>query len=342
MMPFMKIRALSSVSALVVCLVLPCSALAQHDQLQKPMAGPRATALRITSLYVSPDTGSQRVDRVQVGREMVVAEKSGDWLRVFANTDAAELRDRRDEAWIESPDDTPPPVSGWIQARGIVVETMPDGDKIIMGEAANEEHAASDPRGPANAAQSARFLYRRVVEMYPNSPLTPEAAWRAADILWQLQKADQATRPSAKEASPTLREGMDETEMKYIVKRWPRTRQADLAAYELLDNKLCGDWQGQEKCPEREANLYEHYADEHPDGPRTAEALYQAVYRSAVLVDLYKADHNNGKADDARKHAQEISQRLTQKFPDSDYTRRSLAIVFKVNQSVPVYGIDLQ
>ena len=35
------------------------------DQLVKPMAGPRATPLRVTILYVSPDTASQKVDRVQ-------------------------------------------------------------------------------------------------------------------------------------------------------------------------------------------------------------------------------------------------------------------------------------
>jgi hypothetical protein len=74
-------------------------------------------ALRVTWLYVAPDTGSQKVDKVQIGREMVVAEKSGPWMRVYANTDIEELRGQR------HPDDsaatrTPPPVSGWMQAKG--------------------------------------------------------------------------------------------------------------------------------------------------------------------------------------------------------------------------------
>ena len=77
----------------------------------------------------------------------------------------------------------------------MVVETTPNGDQVLMGEAANEEALASDPRGPANAAQTARLLYRRVVEMFPDSPLAPEAAWRAADILWQIQKADAVHAP---------------------------------------------------------------------------------------------------------------------------------------------------
>src|ERR1019366_6689615 len=86
--------------SLVVALVLCCAAVPAmcdkkpKDQLVKPMAGPRATPLRVTTLYVSPDTNSQKVDRVQIGREMVVSEKSGAWLRVYANTDIEEMQDK--------------------------------------------------------------------------------------------------------------------------------------------------------------------------------------------------------------------------------------------------------
>src|ERR1035438_1070009 len=62
----------------------------KKPQLVKPMAGPRATVLRVTPLFVSPDLNAQKVDRVQIGREMVVAEKSGPWVRVYANTDIEE------------------------------------------------------------------------------------------------------------------------------------------------------------------------------------------------------------------------------------------------------------
>ena len=67
----------------------------KKDQLVKPMAGPRATALRVTWLYISPDKTAQKVDRVQVGREMVIAEKSGPWIRVYANTDIEEEAHQR-------------------------------------------------------------------------------------------------------------------------------------------------------------------------------------------------------------------------------------------------------
>ena len=141
---------------------------------------------------------------MQIGREMVVAEKSGPWIRVYANTDIEELQEDKDTPIIGS-DETPPPISGWMQAKGVVEETTPNGDQVLMGAAANQESLASDPRGPVNAAQSARLLYQRLFEMFPNSPLAPEAQWRAADIQWQIEKADASTLRSSHEKDPYMR-----------------------------------------------------------------------------------------------------------------------------------------
>ena len=141
---------------------------------------------------------------------------------------------------------------------------------MLMGAAANQEALASDPRGPANAAQSARLLYRRLAEMFPNSPLAPEAAWRAADILWQIAEGRLRLPALGQGTRSLLREQMDEDDLKKVIKYYPHTRWADLAAFDLIDNKLCGDWQGSPQCPEKESDIYEKYADEHPDGPRTA------------------------------------------------------------------------
>jgi hypothetical protein len=324
--------------ALALLCVLPALADKKQPQLEKPLAGPRATALRVTWLYVAPDPSSEKVDRVQIGRELVVAEHSGPWLRVYANTDIQEERKR--DAPLIGHDEVTPPISGWMEAKGVVIETTPGGDLILMGEAANQESLASDPRGPVNAAQSARLLYRRLVEMFPKSPLVPEASWRAADILWQLQKADASSLPSAREREPYLRDQMDEDELKKVIKLYPHTRPADLAAFTLVENKLCGDWQGSPKCPEKESEAYEKYAAEVPDGPRTAQALYQAVYRQAVLTDMYAADGKDSKSNAAHAHARELAARLKEKFPQSDFTARAAALVFKLDEGVPVYGID--
>jgi hypothetical protein len=336
MKPHVAVPRALALAAVLVC-ALTAAASDKKPQLVKPIAGPRATALRVTWLYVTPDTNSQKVDRVQPGRELVVADHSGSWIRVYANTDIEQMRDQRD-APIIGDDQTPPPISGWMQAKGVVIENTPNGDQILMGAAADQESLASDPRGPVNAARTAHLLYRRLVEMFPNSPLDAEAAWRAADILWQIQKADAASRPSAKEQAPYLREQIDEDAMKHVIRDYPRTRQADFAAYELIDNKLCGDWQGQEKCPEKESELYEKFAAEHPDGPRTAQALYQAVYRQAVLTNMYADENNDKKNDAAHNRARELAGKLKDKFPQSDYTARAAMLVFKLDQGIVVYG----
>ena len=336
MLPVMELRSLAL--GLAVLCAPAAHAQKRPPQIVKPLAGPRAAALRVTWLYVSPDKSAQKVERVQIGRELVIAEKSGDWLRVYANTDVEE--EHSEDEPVFGSNDTPPPITGWMEAKGVVSENLPNGDQILLGSAATEEALAADPRGPANAAQAARLLYRRVVEMFPNSPLAAEAAWRAADIRWQLQKADYHSLPSAKLQNPALRNQMDEDELRKVMKYYPHTRWADLADFDLIDNKLCGDWQGQEKCPDRESDVYERYAAEHPNGPRTAQALYEACYRQAVLTDMYRADGSDKRHDEAHRHAGALAAQLKDKFPESDYTWRAAALVFKLDQEVPVYGID--
>ena len=333
-------RTLTSSAAAALLIAASLASHAADKPQVKPMAGPRATILRTTPLYVEPDTTSQRVDRIQEGRELVVAETSGPWVRVFANTDVEEVSEK--DAPVYGKEAAPPPISGWMQAKGIVRETTEGGDQVLMGEAASMELLAEDARGPRNAGQTARLLYRRVVEFYPNSPLTPEAAWRAADIRFQFEKADDARLPSAKEKQAYLRQLPNEDELRKVLHNWPHTRQADLAAFELIDNKVCGDWEGQPKCPEKEAEYFEKYADEHSDGPRTAQALYQAAYRMAVLHDMYAADGNDKKSDAARNHAKELAGKLKEKFPASDYTARAAVLVYKAEQGLAVYGSDTE
>lgn len=336
----MKLRSIAT-CVLFAGLALVCAnGQKKGSQQVKPMAGPRATALRVTWLYVTPSVSAQKVDRVQIGRELVVAEKSGAWLRVFANTDVEEVHDDKDTPMVGT-DETTPPISGWMEARGILIEGTPNGDQILMGEAANQESLAESPRGPVNAAKSARLLYQRVVEMFPDSALVPEAAWRSADIEWQIQKADSRSLSSSKEQKPYMRQLMDEYDLKKVVKTYPHTRWAALAAFDLIDNKLCGDWQGTTQCPDKEADVYAKYADDYPDGPRTAQALYQAAYRRAVLADMYKSDGNDGKSKDAHDRARELAERLRSHFAESEYCWRAGALVYKLDEGIPVYGNDL-
>src|SRR5439155_10700511 len=143
---------------------------------------------------------------------------------------------------------------------------------------------------------------------FPTSPLAAESMYRSADIRWQLEKADVSTRQSSRERESFLREGMEEKYMKEVIKKFPGTKWADLAAFHLLDNKLCGDWQGSSKCPDKEAEMYENYVKEHPQSSAAPEALYNATSRRAALVEIYKTEEQPKKSEESKNRAIALAQ----------------------------------
>jgi hypothetical protein len=334
-------RSRPAISALILLLTAAACAKSATGQSRMPSAqalknGPRATLVREANLYIQADESSQRISVIMPGREMVIVGRSGRWLQVFANIDAPESR-QSDLPTMEGEQEVVP-LSGWMLDKGVIDVNTPHGDQILFGEAVSQEDAASQSNPPPGAAQAARLLYRRVVEIFPRSSLTPEAMWRAADIRWQLQKADASTLPSAHEKDSYLRQQMDENEMKDIEKYFPRTKWASFAAYDRIDNKLCGDWQGAEKCPEKEAEYYVRYADDYGDSPRAPEALYKAAWRLAAAGDMWTADGNDGRAKEDRGHAADLAGRLETKYPESEYASRAADLVYKMQSGIPVYG----
>ena len=137
-----------------------------------------------------------------------------------------------------------------------------------------------------------------------------------------------------------LRPQIYEGELKRVMKNYPQSPDAARAAFDLIDNKVCGDWAGLPKCPEMETNLYLKYADHYPGGPKTAEALYDAAYRQGVLVTMYLVDDDRKRSEAAAKNCQAIADRMLKDYPQTDYTARAESIAFRVNQGVPVYGSD--
>jgi outer membrane protein assembly factor BamD (BamD/ComL family) len=329
-------RALCLATASVLLAAATAWAQKPLPPVKMPKNGTLATIVRDAELYSNADDNSDRMANVLPGRELVVVERNGKWLRVFANTDTPDTREAdRPEFGSET---EAQPISGWIIDKGIVDINTPRGDQILFGAADQTEQEASVPNPPPNLAEEARLLYRRVVMMYPQSPFAPEAMYRAADIRWQIQKADAASLPSAHEKANYLREQMDEDEMKAVIKYFPRTQWADLAAFDLIDNKLCGDWQGSEKCPEQEAGYYLKYIDEHPASPKAAEAMYDAAWREAAAGDMWQSDGDTKRAGDDRNAATGIVGRMEQKFPDSAFTARGASMMYKVEQGIAVYG----
>ena len=329
-----RVRALLILAAAAAGL-LP--GIAAPGQTPPQHTGTYATSVREAALYVGASESSERLATIAPGREMVIAETSGEWLRVFANTDHQE--DSSQDAAVFG-EQAPPPVSGWMKDKGIVRADTAKGDDILFGVAANLEDQASEANAPHGSAQSARLLYERVASIFPQSPRAAEAAWRSGDIRWQLEKADVFSRPSAHEKESYLRQQIDEEELKKLEKKYPHTKWADLAAYDRLDNKICGDWQGSTKCPEKESEMYLKYVEEHPESPKAAEALYKAVWRQSSMGDMYAADNDGKKSDEARAKAKELAARLAARYPQSDYAARAAGLVYKLEQAIPIYGSD--
>ena len=302
-----------------------------------PPDAKRAVVLHVADVYVDPDVQSQRVSTVTPGHEIVITERNGPWVKVFANTDVEE--EKTDEEPEFATDEVALPRAGWIRDKGVVSPTTPNGDRLIFGAAATWEAAAGEPHAPKSAAGAAHLLYRRVAEYFPSSPLAGESQWRSADIRWQEEKFDAATLPSNKEMDPNQRPQIYAKELQKVVKTGGGKYPA-LAAFDLLDAKLCGDWQGLPKCPEREADLYAKYADTYPDGPKTAQALWDAVYRQGVLVTMYTAEENKKRADVASQRAHALRDQLANRFPTSDYTARAASLVYRVEQGIAIYGSD--
>lgn len=290
----------------------------------------RGVMVRVAQIYISPDTNSPLIATIDRGREVAVIEKSRDWLHVLATlSEPTETIEGRD-------------VSGWILDKGVVRASTPNGDKVLFGEAVASEQEASRRGGRKGADKDALRLYYRAAEYFPQSPVAGEALYRAADIRWQIDRADMFGRPSGRGGPRDRLYGIDEDLMKQVIKKFPHSKWADLAAYHLLDNKLCGDWQGESKCPEREAEVYEKYADEHPQSPVAAEALYNAAYRRSALIELYKNEGKQNHIGDAKAKAVALAQRIIANFPQSDWANRAQTLLYKLEQGIPTYGTAVE
>lgn len=293
----------------------------------------RGTLVHEESIRVSPSADTAKLGTVERGHELVIIDNSRDWVHVEAMM--REPRKDSDEDDEESQGKT---ITGWVPSKALVSMSTPDGDKIVFGEAANSEDEASRRRGRREAAQDAMRLYYRVYDLFPNSPLAGEGLYRAADIRWQIERADILTRPSAREREAYMRGQIDEEWMKLVMKKFPGTKWADLAAFHLIENKLCGDWQAAAKCPDKEADMYEKYAKEHAQSPAAAEALYQAAWRRSALIEIYKNEPNQKKAEESKNRALDLARQIVSQYGQSDWANRAQTLIFYVQQGVPTYG----
>ena len=297
-------------------------------------AADRGTLIREAIIYLSPDTASAKLGQVERGRELILLDRSPKWLHVEAVLGLP----TPDPAFVLDDEDEGKTISGWVLDSGVVWPSTANGDRIVFGAAVDCEDEASRRHGRRGAAQDALRLYRRVYDIFPTAPLAAEGLYRAADIQWQIEKSDMQSRPSAREKEAYLRYGMNEDAMKLVMKKFPDSKWAQLAAFHLIDNKLCGEWQGSSKCPEKEAELYEKYVKEHSQSPSAPEALYNAASRRAALIEIYKTEDQQKKSDQAKSQAIALAQQLVSQYPQSDWSTRGQTLLFMLQQGVPTYG----
>ena len=296
----------------------------------------RGTLVHEETIRVAPSADAARLGEAGRGHELVIIETSRDWTHVEAIL-RAPSRDRETEE-----EDEGKTITGWVLGKALVGTATPNGDKIVFGEATDSEDQASRRRGRRDAAQDAMRLYYRVYDLFPTSPLAAEALYRAADIRWQVERSDVLTRPSARERESYLRGQIDEEWMKLVIKKFPGTKWADLAAFHLIENKLCGDWQGASKCPEKEADIYEKYAKEHEQSPAAPEALYDAAWRQSALIEIYKTEANQKKSEEAKNRAMALAQKIVGQYSQSDWSLRTQKLIFYIQQGIPTWGNEGQ
>ena len=294
--------------------------------------GPRGTLVHEEAIRVAPADNAARLGQAERGHELVILDTSRDWTHV----EAILVEPKKDADTEEEAEGKI--ITGWVMSKAVVSVSTPDGDKIILGEAADSEDQASRRLGRRNAAQDAMRLYYRVYDLFPNSPLAAEGLYRAADIRWQIERSDVMTRPSARQREAYMRGQIDEEWMKLVIKKFPGTKWADRAAFHLIENKLCGDWEGASKCPDKEAELYEKYAGEHAQSPDAAEALYDAAWRRSTLIEIYKTEPNLKKSEESKTRALALAQKIVTDYGTSDWALRAQRLIFYIQQGVPTYG----
>jgi TolA-binding protein len=197
----------------------------------------------------------------------------------------------------------------------------------VYGEAVDSEQQAEQSGGRKGAAQDAMRLYYEVAKVFPNSVLAGESLWRSADIRRQLAKEE--------------RNGpLDDAYLNQVISRFPHTKWADLAAFDLLDSAMCGDWNGLPDCPQKEAAAFEQYAHEHPQSPKLGEAIFNAASRQAAVADMYRIMENKDKSKAAHTKALALAQELAGNAAQGEWGDRAMNLIYKLQHDIPLYGVS--
>jgi hypothetical protein len=273
----------------------------------------RATLIREGTLYSKPSSGSDQITPLPRGSDLTVMERNGPpdnmWLKVT-------VAGRQGE----------PAREGWVEGKALVTASTQNAEEITYGEAVDSEHEAEKRSGRRSAPDDAARLYRWVADTFPGTPLAGEAQWWSADIDWQIARA-------------RGRKPIDESGMKEVIAKYPNTKWSDLAAYEMIENQLCADPTAQASCAEKNANVYEQYARQHPQAAKTPEALFNAAQQSGLLADIYRVRADKERSAAAKNKALALAQELAGGNAN-EWKTRAADLLYKLQQNIPLYGLE--
>ena len=86
------------------------------------LAADRGTLVRDAVIYLSPDTTSNKLAQVERGRELILLDKSHNWLHVEALLGMAQTPD---PAFVLDDEDQGKTISGWVLDNGVVWASTP-------------------------------------------------------------------------------------------------------------------------------------------------------------------------------------------------------------------------
>jgi len=280
-------------------------------------AAERATIVRSSGLFASPAQSAEKVMTIDRGTGLTVEDKrdagNEPWVKVSISVPGSTQNEPAREA------------TGWLPAQPVVGVSTQNGDQIVYGEAVDSERQAEQRGGRKGAADDAMRLYYEVGQLFPNSPLAAESLWRSADIRWQLAKSSH--KP------------LEEQYLKEVISKFPNTKWADQAAFDLIDSQLCGDWNGLPDCPTKEAEAYERYARQHPQSPKFGEAIFDAASRLGTVADMYRMSDQKEKAAAAHNHAMTLAKEVAGNAAMGDWSYRATTLLYKLQQNIPLYGV---
>jgi hypothetical protein len=272
------------------------------------MAG-RAVVTNNQRLYREARLRSKAIGRLTIGEEVTVTGRQGDLLEISLPNQKA----------------------GWTLANGLIVLDENPHAAALLFEAADSMAESNS----LDSWQAAARLFRMAAALATAGPYAAEAAFRAAELAWQAEIRQ--TGASSDKGSLA--------DLAAVTRTYAKSPAAARAAFLLLRNSLCEQWDGTPGCPAAEVGLISDYLRQYPNSVHAAEARYAIAYRHAALVEIYlakdKAHFSPEKAVEHKAKALAASEQLAQDPVATLWRVRAERLIWSLQNNVGVYS-DIQ